>query len=330
MWSRFFKGLVLLVSLKLAALSPQRIREIEKRLEQIGGLKFRNPPGVVYLSRGEMEKMIKEEMKSREAGIFRALGIVGKDYAEVKRKLYIMGAVGVFSPAHPGKVFISRDWGEYFQEFALVHELRHYLQWENFPETFKILEKGFLGEDSTTAALAILEGDANFVTLKYFGQRSLPANFQFLGLPQGKSGKFLGDIFTFVYRKGYLRIREEWERAGWAGVFHLLGRPPSHTAAFFGKSYKKLSCPCTFPLSLGFVTYRALLGEVAEYLEGDCLCLQGKKLYAQLLFSSPRAADLAASKFSYKIKVQKQERKLILQGEVQYDPGNPGKEGNDP
>ncbi len=327
---RFFKALLLLVSLELLALSPQKVKEVERRLEQIGGLKFKAPPKVVYLSRKEMEKMINREMSNREAALFQALGIVGKDYAELKRKLYIMGAVGLFSPDHPGRVFISQDWGEYFQEFALVHELRHYLQWENFPETFKLLEGGFLGEDSTTAALAVLEGDANFVTLRYFGQQSLPANLQFLGLPEGRSGQFLAEVFTFVYRDGYRRIKRAWESSGWSGVFHLLRKPPSHTADLLGKAYRKLPCPCSAPLSLGFVTYRVLFGEGAESLEGDCLCLKGRKFYAQLLFSSPQAADFAVKKISYKIKVQKQGRKIILQGEVQDDPSHAGKERDDP
>ncbi len=320
---QFFKKTISLIILSLFVFGLDLAR-IKAKIEEIGGLKFKKFPQVVYLNQEQVKKLVLRELNFREVKILSPLGIIKDPKSYIKRKtsLFSGAGIGFFSPSSPGKVFVAKGWPESFQEFALVHELRHYLQWEHFPHLFSSLQGGFLGEDRTNALLAILEGDATWVTIRYFGKKEfLPPEFQ---------EDFLLGMVHFFYSEGYNLVEKEWEKEGIEGVISLLRNPPDNTAFFFKRPYRRINCPCRGRLlSLGMETYRFLLGELAFHLKGDCLCQEGKKLKGILVFDSPENSALAMGEISYKIKRRISE-KIIFELEVRDDSSNPGEKGNDP
>ncbi len=320
---RFFKKTISLIILSLFLLGLDLSR-IKTRIEEIGGLKFKKFPQVIYLNQEQVKKLVLRELNFREVKILSPLGIIKDPESYIKRKtsLFSGAGIGFFSPSSPGKVFVAKGWPERFQELALVHELRHCLQWEHFPSLFSSLQEGFLGEDRTNALLAVLEGDATWVTIRYFGKKEF--------LPPDFPGDFLMGMVHFVYTDGYRLVKERWKRDGIAGVISLLRNPPDNTAFFFKRHYERINCPCRGSLlSLGMETYSFLLGELAMHLKGDCLCQEGKKLKGTLVFDSPANSALAMKVISYKIRRRISE-KIIFELEVRDDSSNPGEKGNDP
>jgi len=320
----WFKKIVpLLLALRLFPLDLARVKG---RIETLGALKFKEFPRVVYLGREDIKKLVLRELNFKEEEFLLPLGIIKDRNSYRKRKisLFAGGGVGFFSPSYPRRVFVARDWPEFYQELALVHELRHYLQWEHFPTLFARLQQGFLGEDTATALLAVLEGDATWLTERYFSREDLQI------FPEILSGNFLTGIVSFVYRRGYDSVERAWKGRGLKGVLGLLKNPPRHTAWFFGRKYREIPCICRGEkVSLGMETYSFLLGQWALHLEGDCLCREGNDLKGILEFDSPHSSALAMKFISYKIKRRISE-KIIFQVEVKNDSRNPGKEGNDP
>ncbi len=321
---RFFKRTVFLLVLCLSLL-PLDLKRVKNRMENLGGLKFLKFPKVVYLNQDEVRKLVMQEMNFRELEVLLPLGII-KDrdsYVRRKKALFSGAGIGFFSPSYPDRVFVAKGWPEFYQEFALVHELRHYLQWEHFPQLFSCLQQGFLGEDRTNAILAVMEGDATWLTIRYFNGRG--EGF----LPPSLPGDFLLGTVYFVYKKGYEKVKEVWAKRGIQAELSLLKSPPQHTAFFFSKDYKDLPCKCRGKVfRLGMETYSFLLGKLALHLQGDCLCQEGKGLKGFLLFDSPDNSALAMKHISFKIK-RRISRKIIFQLEVKDDSRNSGKKGHD-
>ncbi len=315
----------------LLGLSPKKIAEIEAKVQEEGRLRFTTPPRVVFIEREAFQAILKGE-RSREGRILEALGIIenARQYDELKIKMMLTSAVGFFNPEEGDRIYIIEDLPPLEQEFAFVHELRHYIQSQNFPDVFKNVVEGSLCDDKVIAASAVLEGDANLVTLRYFGIDEFPMDFSMLKLPDNKSGNFLRSIYSFIYGEGYKIVKDRYDREGWRGVFYLLSHPPEHTSLFFLKPYGKAECSCSSPFTVGMKVYSLLIGKLADDLKADCLCIEGHRFHGRLVFTGEGSAILAYEKISGKIEAERLDNVIKIKGEVKNDSSHPGEKGNDP
>ncbi len=318
----------------ILGITPQKAYEIEKQVEKEGGLRFKSIPEVVLLGSEDFSKLLKKD-EMKEAAILKALGIIDNEekYAQIKRHLMSSTAVGFFNPEDPSKVYIMKNRGKLEQEFALVHELRHCLQYQNFPWVFKPLKKGLFIEDRVLSTVAILEGDANLITFRHYGIKDFPMDFSLLKLPESKSGEFLKGIFSFIYREGYVAVRNFYRENGWEAVKKILASPPKHTAYFFSRPYKEIKCECKSPITLGMEIYSFPLGKVSKKMVGDCLCQNGKFLQVKLDFSDEESANSADSilhkKMHNKLKIIQKDKTIEIRTEVKNDSSYPGKKRDD-
>lgn len=319
------------VSVFLLALSPKKIAEIEKKVQEEGKLRFRHPPKVILVKKKEFFAMLMGK-RSKESMILEALGIIddARDYDMLKVNMMVRSAVGFFNPEEGDRIYLIEGLPPFEQEFALVHELRHYIQSQNFPDVFKSVVDGSLCDDRTISASAVLEGDANLVTLIYFDINEFPMDFSMLKLPDNKNGRFLREIYSFMYGEGYKIVKEHYDKEGWKGVFYLLKHPPEHTSIFFEKPYIVPDCSCSFPLVLGMKVYSLLLGNIAEDLTGDCICINNGKFHGELVFKGVGSAIIAYKRISGKIKSERFDNVIKIKGRIKNDSSHPGEERNNP
>lgn len=319
------------VSTVLLALSPKKITEIEEKVQREGELRFKHPPRVILVKEKEFLAMLMGK-KSKEGRILEALGIIdnAREYDRLKINMMVTNAVGFFNPKERDRIYLIEGLPPFEQEFAFVHELRHYIQSQNFPEVFRSVVNGSLCDDRTIAASAVLEGDANLVTLIHFSINNFPMDFSMLKLPDNKNGRFLREIYSFIYGEGYKIVKERYDKEGWKGVFYLLKHPPEHTSLFFSRPYTVPDCSCSSPLVLGMKVYSLLLGDIAEDLRGDCLCIDKGKFHGKLVFKDMASAIIAYEKISGKIKSERFDNVIKIKGRVKNDSSHPGEERNDP
>ena len=321
----------LFVALSLFSLSDKKISEIETKVQQEGILHYSHPPKIIFVKREELRRILQKDL-GKESVVLKSLGIIDNEdsYIQIKKELMLSNAVGFFDPENGDRIYLLQGLGELEQEFALVHELRHYIQFQTFPELFKVLKNSLFCEDSAITFTALLEGDANLLTLNYFGIKNFPMDFSLLKLPANKEGAFLKEIFSFIYGAGYRIIKKEYEKDGWSGVFKLLKNPPLYSSFFYSKPYSPPSCPCENPKVLGMKMYSFIFDDLAKGIQGDCFCLQRDFLEGRILFKSSDKVAIALKKISGKIKAIREERLIKFKVEVKDDSSYPGEKRNDP
>ena len=169
----------------------KQIRQLEKDIEKVRGLKFLKPVEANVIPRGKDDSP----------------GIQG--YYDTKKKA----------------LFIYDDIKGNYEKGVLVHEMVHALQDQHFG--LGKLHASTFGTDAEMALAALIEGDATLTMIRLLGKEQ-PHAAKMLSVPLEKS-KNLQNAFLYAQGARYVQALEK--RGGWSAVDMRYPFPPTSTAS---------------------------------------------------------------------------------------------------
>ncbi len=329
------------VLLVLALLQALDVEKVKKRLEQIGGLKFRKDVPVVFLSpdrfRHQLLKYLKKDIDLEavrlEREILTSFGLIPEDfpYLNFKQQLFIANAVGFYDDRFTHSLYIMDLGDESLLEFALVHELRHALQDQHFGINNFLSRNLPSFADRNMAGLALLEGDATFTTLLYFGKEDMDLagrlTSRALLSPSPNFPSFLKAQLICPYVAGFSFIKRLYRKNGWRAVMQVFRNPPRCLS-----SLREKLCPCKerpdwkgpkgFSFRLGSFFMKQLLGEAAEGIVSDRLWILDNRFVLAIEAENPEKADKLAEALRHRFENVSKNYKIIIvkiQREASHD-----------
>jgi uncharacterized iron-regulated protein len=187
---------MLLALLSLPAAQPGkdlegRLRQLEKQIETVRGLKFKTPVAAAVIARP----------KDADRGI--------QGYYSTKEK----------------KLFLYDDIKGSYERGVLIHEMVHALQDQHFG--LDRLHATSFGSDADLAKAALIEGDATYTMIEVL-QKDQPRVAGMLKAPLEKARNLQN---AFLYAQGARYVKALKDRGGWASVNARYRFPPRTTAA---------------------------------------------------------------------------------------------------
>jgi hypothetical protein len=181
--------LSLLLAEFLCAGTPQddlfhETSQIESKLSAITGLNFKHPVPYAVITRDQLrqylEAVVKKTLKPEDlrlqAAVLKMLGLVPNDF-DLKTTMVdlLTEQAAAFYDYHKKKLFLLDNNSGPDGRQALVHELAHALADQNFHLDKYIKESG-RSDDSETARLAVMEGQASWLVTAYMtgGEKGIP------------------------------------------------------------------------------------------------------------------------------------------------------------
>jgi hypothetical protein len=179
-----FIPLVLLLANAPAEDLTQQTAEIEAKLSELTGLPFKHPVPYAVISRDQLRKYLEalvkktlkpEDVRLQEA-VLKMLGLVPNDF-DLRTTMVdlLTEQAAAFYDYHKKKLFLlDNNTGDNRRQ-ALVHELAHALADQNFHLDKYVKESG-RSDDSETARLAVMEGQASWLMTAYMsgGDKGIP------------------------------------------------------------------------------------------------------------------------------------------------------------
>ncbi len=169
------------------------VPKLQKEVEQLRGLKFKNPIKVEYVSGEQMGQIIKKEIarqfaKNKLDDYEKSLKIFGlipkkSNLKTLIETLYESQVAGMYDnktkKMYILKIFNTEDVDPLFdissnfnlQEVFIVHELNHALTDDNFDYDKHLNLEKIENEDMQLASLSVAEGDATLVMIKYLAKK---------------------------------------------------------------------------------------------------------------------------------------------------------------
>jgi len=254
---RFFRTLILLFA-ALAALAAERpdslfaeIDSIVKELSEITGLKMIRPVPHEMMSRDQLRRFIEnkiqeevkpEEIRAEEAAL-KLFGFLPPDFNLERATIELLTEqAAAFYDYHRGRLYVINAHSDDMQQMALVHELAHALADEHF-RLERFIKKVESADDASVARLAVMEGQASWITFEYMARkmgRSLKNSPDLLKsmatMMHAASGQYpvfdraplyLRESLLFPYTAGMLFQQSVIEKVGQAGFTEVFKRPPS-------------------------------------------------------------------------------------------------------
>jgi hypothetical protein len=234
--------------------------EIERAVEEIRGLKFKEPVDYNILSRSEIKDVISgklrdvysdEEFAQVGAALGR-LGLLPEGYPLRQAYVDLMGEqIAAFYDQHAHKLFMFEDATLDNQQnrVVLAHELTHALQDQHFSLKQLPLEIK-TNDDRAMAASALVEGDATLVMNEY-----MMRNFSLQGLKDSvtttltqdmaqlqKAPRFLRELLVFPYLRGLEFSSALFAGGGYDAISRAYANPPTSSAQILDPS-KYLGTP---------------------------------------------------------------------------------------
>ncbi len=233
----------------------QQIREqIEREVESIRGLKFKEPVDYNILSRAEIKQVIsgklgevysEEEFAQMGAALSR-LGLLPDAYPLRQAYVDLMGEqIAAFYDQHAHKLFMFEDapLANEQNRIVLAHELTHALQDQHFGLKKLPLEIK-TNDDRAMAASALVEGDATLVMTEYMlrniSLRSLKDSVT-TSLAQDtvqlqKAPRFLREMLVFPYLRGQEFCSAIHLQGGYEALSAAYANPPTSSAQILDAS----------------------------------------------------------------------------------------------
>jgi hypothetical protein len=252
----------------LAANKTQR-EAIEKQVEAIRGLAFKQPVDYNVLSRQEIKDTIsrklaevftEQEFADMAAGLA-AIGLLAPDYPLRQSYIDLLGEqVAAFYDQHQHKLYMFEDASldNSQNRVVLAHELTHALQDQHFSLKRLPLEAKD-NDDRAAAASALVEGDATLVMsefmLKNLTLSSLKDNLA-ASVTQNmeqlaKAPRFLREMLVFPYLRGQEFCGALYGRGGYDAVSQAYQYPPTSTSQILHPE-KYLATPREEPIAVGW------------------------------------------------------------------------------
>ncbi|WP_297437616.1 hypothetical protein [Thermococcus sp.] len=204
----------------------QQAKEILKEVQEIRGLKFKEEPQIIVISRAEalaMWKPSKEDLETLRMmeHVYKMSLLIRPNYPFLQRKEE--QRAGWMAATVGDRIYIIREnflGNPDTARRALAHESVHVLQKQWFNAKY-----GAGTFDGTLAVRALVEGDADLVADIYCERNSIPIH-KITSL----SGDPVTDINIFPYVFGDSFVRYLYEKGGWKLVNGAYKRYPVSTA----------------------------------------------------------------------------------------------------
>jgi len=243
--------------------------EIERQVELIRGLKFKQPVVYAEVSRSTIKEVIsqmlaaaysEEEFRQMSAA-FAQLGVFPKDYPFRKKYIDLLGEqIAAFYDQHQHKLFMFEDASLENQQncIILAHELTHALQDQHYGLSRLPLEIKS-DDDRALAASALVEGDATLVMSAYMlrniSLRTLKDNVAAsLGQDMGqlqKSPRYLRELLVFPYLRGQEFCSSMVNGDDYTGLARCYAHLPASTAQILHPE-KYLAQPPEEPMTVNW------------------------------------------------------------------------------
>ncbi len=239
------------------------IETLKKEVESLRVLKFKEKIQIENVSKDEISRIMNKEIEKKfsekkienyEAAL-KAFWLIPKK-SSLKGLLQNMmdsQVAGIYDP-ETKKLYILENSSEAEDEFFnlskamnlsdifIVHELTHAVTDQNFNLEKSLNLEDLENEDRQTAGLAVAEGDATLVMLKYLAKT---VNLQSEDISQFSEivgdmsfySEFMGETFPrilrenllFAYAQGFKFVNFILESNGWKKVNNLYINPPQST-----------------------------------------------------------------------------------------------------
>ena len=222
--------------------------EIERAVEEIRGLKFKEPVDYNILTRAEIKEVVSGKLREVYSDVEFAqigaamgrLGLLPEGYPLRQAYVDLMGEqIAAFYDQHAHKLFMFEDATLENQQnrMVLAHELTHALQDQHFNLKRLPLEVK-TNDDRAMAASALVEGDATLVMTEY-----MVRNFSLQSLKDSvtttlaqdtvqlqKAPRFLRELLVFPYIRGQEFCGALFASGGYDAISEAYANPPSSSA----------------------------------------------------------------------------------------------------
>lgn len=234
--------------------SPERLARVERRVEQLRGLRFERPVRVTVMTPEEVEAYgVRDEQASESraraaAGeeLMKLLGLIEPDVDmdAVTASIYGEQVAGFYDPRTERLALVA---GVGIDDVTLAHELTHALE----DQHFDLQRLGGTGEaaagdetasddDRSSAESGLVEGSATAVMIRYLQRYpdslTLGDALGQLGAASGSTPlpPYIMSSLLFPYEQGQQFVEALLRRGGWTTVDSALrSRPPLATADLY-------------------------------------------------------------------------------------------------
>jgi hypothetical protein len=236
---------------RLLGLGEISSSELQCLVEDAGGIFFRSPVEIDFLSNDGLKAYLREVLESEypperaeaDARMLTAFDLLeaGTDLAALRLRLLEQNIAGFYDerPNRRRLYAVSEDRSlTPMNQLILSHELRHALQ-DQYVRVHDLLPEE-IGDfdDRRLALMALLEGDATFVMAKFLTRRLAQAHeaapdvsdFTMPVVAMPGAPDVVRDQMELPYSMGLPFVRDLWRRGGWDAVKAAWAHPPDSTA----------------------------------------------------------------------------------------------------
>ncbi len=248
-----------MLAFRAAAQAPSadQIRKVTDEIARITGLEVKRAVPSETITREAWKKWVDDEIRRTvkpeeiraDETTLRLLGLIPQDFDLRKATVDLLGeqAAALYDHRRRKMLFVEGGAAGFMQEAVLVHELSHAVADQHF-DMRHFLDKGAKTDESQTARLAVVEGQAMWIMLESQVQRmgggSLATNRTALDLMLPAMGQlaaesypvfahaplYLRETLVFPYTAGLLFQQAAVERFGKQAFSEVLRHPPNTTS----------------------------------------------------------------------------------------------------
>jgi hypothetical protein len=239
--------------------TPPAIAAVEQAVEKIRQLKFVHPviPRAVThakLAEGlhrSFEQSFPTALYRRRSLAWQTIGVIpqGTSIKQALSRFLSTQVIGYYDPTSGRLVFIGVTHPTPFQRVTLAHELTHALDDQHYDLTRLNRLSAQCKDEQSSAATAVVEGNATYVMLQYAKDDLSPEDQVKFALETGSSGASTTGMPPFIVAE------EEWPyTAGLAFISSLVARggetAVDHALEHFPVSTEQIIDPSKYPSDL--------------------------------------------------------------------------------
>ena len=235
--------------------TAEQVRKLLTQISEITGIELKHPVPIAVLDKDAWRKWVDERMKEsvkpdelkHEETAMKIFGFVPDDFDLRAATVDLMAeqAAAVYDHKTKRMIIVQGAAPDEMQEAVLVHELSHALADQHF-DMHRFLDRGPRSDESESARLAVVEGQAMWIMLEAMLQRagkSLRSNSAILELMLpamremaaaqypvfSKSPLYLKESLLFPYSAGLKFQQAVVDKLGRGAFAEVLRNPPLNT-----------------------------------------------------------------------------------------------------
>jgi hypothetical protein len=236
--------------------TPPAIAAVENAVEKIRQLRFVHPViphSVTHAKLAEglhrsFERSFPSALYRRRSLAWQTIGVIPPETSikQALSRFFSTQVIGYYDPTSGRLVFIGAEHPTPFQRVTLAHELTHALDDQHFDLTRLNRLGADCKDEQSSAATAVVEGNATYVMLQYAKDDLSPEDQVRFALETGSSGTSTAGIPPFVVSE------EEWPyTAGLAFISSLVANggetAVDHALEHFPVSTEQIIHPSKYP-----------------------------------------------------------------------------------